>query len=121
MKKFLLDVNLSPKTAAFLQEIFDFDVIHGSAFLPAGEPDEKLVELALRNKRIIITLDLDFGEIYYLKERGNLGVIVLRIRNQTLGSANKRLKDFFQTQAENIDLDTCLVVIDEYQIRVVRP
>ena len=118
MSKFLLDVNLSPETGAFLRKTFAFDVVRST---PPELPDEAVVDLAKREQRvIIITLDQDFGEIYYLRERGRVGVLVLRLRDQTVASVNRVLAAFFRTQAHDIDLDTSLVVIDEYQVRVVR-
>src|SRR5512144_2037746 len=75
---------------------------------------------AKREQRVIVTLDQDFGEIYYLRERGRVGVLVLRLRDQTVASVNRVLAAFFHTQAHDIDLDTSLVVLDEHQVRVVR-
>ena len=69
---------------------------------------------------MIITLDQDFGEIYYLSEPGRIGVLVLRLRDQTIESVNRVPAAFFQTQAHDIDLDTSLVVLEEQQVRVVR-
>ena len=117
MSKFLLDVNLSPETGAFLRKTFGFDVVRST---PPELPDEAVVDLAKREQRVIITLDQDFGEIYYLRERGRVGVLVLRLRDQTVASVNRVLAAFFRTQAHDIDLDTSLVVVDEYQMRVVR-
>ena len=117
MSTFLLDVNLSPETGAFLRKTFAFDVARST---PPELPDEAVVDLAKREQRVIITLDQDFGEIYYLRERGRVGVLVLRLRDQTVASVNRALAAFFRTQAHDIDLKTSLVVIDEYQVRVVR-
>ena len=66
MNKFLLDVNLSPQTGAFLRETFAFDVVRST---PPDLPDEEIVARAKREQRVIVTLDQDFGEIYYLRER----------------------------------------------------
>lgn len=117
MSKFLLDVNLSPQTGAFLRETFAFDVVRSA---PPELPDEEVIAHAKREQRVIVTLDQDFGEIYYLRERGRVGVLVLRLRDQTVASVNRVLAAFFHTQAPTIDLDTSLVVLDEHQVRVVR-
>jgi predicted nuclease of predicted toxin-antitoxin system len=82
-------------------------------------PDEEVVELAKAEGRIIITLDKDFGEIYSLPGRGKIGVIVLRLRDETVESVNKTLFTFFTEQAAAIDLATSLVVIEEDTIRTV--
>ena len=118
MVKFLLDANLSPKTREHLRKKFNFDIIDLITENKHGLTDEKVIKLAKKEKRVIITFDLDFGEIYYFSERGKVGIIVLRIGNQTVESVNKALDRFFKKEAKNIDLEKSLVVIDEAKIRI---
>lgn len=95
MLKLLLNANLSPETASFLRKL-GFDV---KCLLEENLriiTDEEVVELAKREKRIILTFDLDFGEIYHLRERGQVGIIVLRLSDQTIESVNAALKKFFE-------------------------
>ena len=87
MSKFLLDVNLSSQTAAFLCETFAFDVVRST---PPELADEEIVAIAQREQRVIVTLDQDFGEIYYLRERGRVGVLVLYEFN-TMRLSHRRL------------------------------
>jgi predicted nuclease of predicted toxin-antitoxin system len=119
VKKFLLDANLSPRTSAYLADTFHFDVTDLQTRQQGKLPDEEIVILAKTEGRIIITLDKDFGEIYYLRERGKVGVIVLRLEDQTVESVNKTLYTFCSEQAANIELATSLVVIEPDTIRVV--
>ncbi|MBI2025955.1 MAG: DUF5615 family PIN-like protein, partial [Candidatus Levybacteria bacterium] len=79
--------------------------------------DAEVVNLA--KKRVIITFDLDFGEIYYFSEKGKVGIIVLRLKDQTVESVNKVLDKFFQEEVEKIAIEKSLVVIDENRIRIV--
>lgn len=118
MVKLLLDANLSPKTRKYLEEKFNFNVIDLITEDKHGLTDEKVVKFAKKEKRVIITFDLDFGEIYYLSEKGKVGIIVLRIQDQRVESVNKVLDKFFQKEADNIDLGKSLVVIDENKIRI---
>ncbi|EKE14548.1 MAG: hypothetical protein ACD_12C00436G0003 [uncultured bacterium] len=75
MIKFLLNANLSTLTKKFLQKKFDHDVKLVQDFGLGDASDEKIVALAIKEKRIIITLDLDFGEIYYFSSPKKLGII----------------------------------------------
>jgi predicted nuclease of predicted toxin-antitoxin system len=118
VNKFLLDANLSPRTKASLSDTFHFDVTDLQSQQQGTLPDDEVVLQALREGRIIITFDKDFGEIYYLRERGKVGVIVLRIEDQTVESVNKSLYTFFSEQAKEIDLTTSLVIIAPNSIRV---
>jgi hypothetical protein len=69
---------------------------------------------------VIVTFDQDFGEIYHFRERGRLGVIVLRPEDQTVESVNNLLDRFFPIQAPTIDLDTSLVILSESRVRIIR-
>lgn len=118
MSKLLLDANLSPETSEYLVRTFEFDVIDLISEYKATLNDNEVVKLAKENNRVIITFDLDFGEIYHFKEKGGLGVIVLRLNNQTTESVNKTLYKFFKSQAKSINLDNSLVILEEDKVRI---
>jgi predicted nuclease of predicted toxin-antitoxin system len=118
---FLLDENLSPETGAYLTSVFGFDVTDIITEKLRNITDLEIVAYAKVQRRVIITFDLDFGEIYHLRERGNLGVVILRLEDQTVESVNRALERFFRVDAPSIDLDHSLVVIEEKRVRVNRP
>ena len=89
MSAFLLDANLSPETREYLSRIHGFDVIDLITERKAGLGDAQVVELAKAEQRVIVTFDLDFGEIYHFAERGRIGVIVLRLDDQAVESVNR--------------------------------
>jgi len=119
VSKFLLDANLSPETRKYLAEKFKLDTIDLITEKKSSLSDNAVVKLAKLEKRIIITFDLDFGEIYYFSERGEIGVIVLRIKDQTVESVNKTLDKFFQNEASSINLERSLIIIDDNKVRIV--
>ena len=49
-----------------------------------GKSDEQIISWLQKQKRIIITGDLDFGEFFYLKSFGEIGVIILKVKSQGL-------------------------------------
>ncbi len=74
--KFIADENV-PRTTIILLREKDYDVISIWELRP-GMNDEEVVELAVKESRIIITFDKDFGRLALLKT--NIpGVILLRI------------------------------------------
>ncbi len=81
--------------------------------------DEDVVALAKELRRVVITFDLDFGEIYHSREKGKLGVIVLRLEDQTVQSVNRVLARFFNNEAAALDMDRSLVIISEHRIRII--
>lgn len=80
--KFLLDENISYKTANFLNDlgydaksIFDFNLV--------GADDERIFAKAVSEKRALVTLDSDFGQIFYFSSKKSHPVIVLRVFDKT--------------------------------------
>jgi predicted nuclease of predicted toxin-antitoxin system len=118
---YLLDANLSPRTAQFLATVFGFDVLSLIAAHMGDFPDEQVVNLAKQQHCVIITLDNDFGEIYYRHERGNIGVILLRLEDESRGAVELVLDRFFRQAAAEVDLERSLVVLTESTMRIVRP
>ena len=117
MIKLLLDANLSPKSAVFLRNLgYDTKSITEDGF--GNFTDEEVVKFALRESRIIVTFDLDFGEIYNSENFGKPGVIVLRTQNQTVEAVNKTLKSLFLNYEDKINKDRLmLIVVKENSIR----
>ena len=114
MVKFLIDENISPKTQQFLTELgFDADILK-----TRGISDEKVVAQAIEQNRVIITLDLDFGEIFHFHEKGRVGIIVLRIVPPTIENVNSVLERLLSSI--NIDeYEKSLIIVswNKYRIR----
>lgn len=121
MSRYLLDANVSPNTAQFLRDTFGVDAIHQRDVLAGSPRDEEIVARAKLDGHFIITFDLGFGERYYRQERGQVGVIVLRLRNQRRPSVEQALSRFFHREARTLNLDTSLVVIEETTVRTIGP
>jgi len=87
----------------------------------SGADDERLIDFAVAEQRILVTLDLDFGEIYYLSRRGQFGVIVVRVRPATVEKITTALTSFLKSvDLEKEKLARSLVVVNEKRFRVVR-
>ena len=119
MVKLLLDANQSPETRKFLSKKFGFDEVDLISENKTHLSDEQVVSQPKKDKRIIVTFDLDFGEIYYFKEKGRLGVIILRLEDQTVESVIRRLERFFTKEGANLNLKKKLIVLTEDKVRIV--
>jgi predicted nuclease of predicted toxin-antitoxin system len=62
--KLVVDMSLSPALAMMLTSS-GHDAVHWSAVGPANAPDDEIMAWAVANDRIIITHDLDFGDLLY--------------------------------------------------------
>lgn len=117
MLRLLLNANLSPETAQFLRQYFSFDVRCLLEDSLGKIADADVADLAKQEQRIIITSDLDFGQIYHFDKSNKLGVIVLRLSNQTVENVNEKLKRFFKEYQDDSSLPTTLVVIEDKRYR----
>lgn len=114
MLKLLVDENLSPLTVVFLRGK-GFDVLSIEEVCK-GSSDEEIAEIARRENRVIITFDLDFGEIFFLK---GMSVIVLRIRSRRPGVINRFLEACItKLRTEKVDPYGKLIVVSEGKIRI---
>lgn len=120
MIKFLLDANLSPTTSKYLVKLgFNSKSITQERL--GYLEDAEIIKLAKKEKRIIITFDLDFGEIYHQKESDTVGIIVLRLENQTLENVNFVLQQFLDKNIDRLENNLkSLIVIKKGNIRFVK-
>jgi predicted nuclease of predicted toxin-antitoxin system len=74
--RFLADENCDSEIVRSLQRD-GHDVLSVSDISPRAE-DAEVIELAVRDKRILLTEDKDFGQLVYAHGAKGLGVIFLR-------------------------------------------
>lgn len=87
----------------------------------AGAEDQQVIDFAITEGRILVTLDLDFGEVFYLSRRGRFGVIVLRVRPATVEKITETIVAFLKKiDLEKEKLSRSLIVLNEKRFRVVR-
>lgn len=85
MPKFLIDENLSPLLSNYLRNLrYDSRTVREVGL--KGKSDQELIRWIQKNKRVLITVDLDFGEFFYSKTFGKIGVIILKSKSQKLNS-----------------------------------
>jgi predicted nuclease of predicted toxin-antitoxin system len=78
--KFIGDVNVE-------KPIIDYLLANGynTKWIPDLDRrmvDEKLLELASREKRILVTNDKDFGELTFRQKRVSAGIVLFRVKGQ---------------------------------------
>jgi predicted nuclease of predicted toxin-antitoxin system len=77
--RFLLDMNLPPEMADRLRSE-GHDAVHVLSAGLADLPDREIFAYAAQEQRVLVTFDLDFGEIVGLAGETGSGVILLRLR-----------------------------------------
>jgi len=118
--KLLADENIPKSSIEFLIRK-GIDVKTLPEYGKQGSKDKEVVELAIKEGRIILTQDLDFGKIYYFHKRGQVGVILLRIKPQIPGKVNRIMGNFFsKVDLEKENLTKTLMVVEERGYRILR-
>jgi len=114
--KFLVDMALSPKTVTALKDS-NYEAVRVSKLGMAKSNDREILEYAAREGMILVTADLDFGDILALTRYKKPSVIILRLKepsservNSFLFSALPRIKDSLNKGS--------IVVINDYRIRI---
>lgn len=112
--KFLTDENIGFKIVEFLRSK-KHDVISVVESF-TSENDSTILTIAKKEKRILITSDKDFGELVYLKGLSPYGVILFRLRDESVKNKvkvlNKLLKKYEKRLKKNF------TVVTESQVRL---
>jgi len=116
--RFLLDMNLPPMLADQLRAE-GHDAVH---VLNAGYgefPDQEIFACAAAEGRVLVTFDLDFGEIAGLADPAGPGVVVLRLRRAQRQHLWDRLRIAI-AEAGGALAEGAVVLVEDTRIRVRR-
>jgi predicted nuclease of predicted toxin-antitoxin system len=111
--KFKIDENLPFLLKNLIEKGGDFTVDSVYHEGLKGISDEHLLDLCLKEKRVLITLDTDFINT----SRPNYGIIILRSRRQ----GKNAIKSIFSNFISNFDLKNSknrIVIVESTNIRI---
>lgn len=112
--KFLVDESTGVKVVHALR-IEGFDVQSVFESFP-GISDTQIIQYAYNDGRIIITNDKDFGELIYRKQMPAVGVILLRLKDE---SSENKIKIVLEVIDKYITrLKSNFIVATENNIRI---
>jgi len=81
-------------------------------------PDPDIVAKAAGERRIVLTFDLDFGDILAVARTEAPSVIIFRLRNQTPAAVNPRLFRVIRECESELATGAVVIVEDEgYRVR----
>lgn len=80
--RFKCDENLPRALSEFLAE-HGFDAMSAHQQQLSGAPDRRLLDVCVRESRVLVTLDVDFADITSYPLAKHSGVIILRLRVQS--------------------------------------
>ena len=110
--KLLIDENISPKIKEHLSE-HDLKFVRDESL---GAKDEEVTQLALKEDRVIITQDDDFGQIYYFS-KPEIRILVAKPDKQNL----EKINSLVQTGLNHLeDEEKGLFIVSKDEVRVTK-
>jgi len=115
--KFLADMGVSMSTTGALRAC-GYDAIHLREQALERLPDAEILNKAREEERIILTFDLDFGDLLAAGAHRLPSVIIFRLHNQTPSSVTPRLLGVVLECAAELTKGAVLIVEDAgYRLR----
>jgi predicted nuclease of predicted toxin-antitoxin system len=116
--RFLLDMNLPPAMADWLRA-GGHDAVHVRDLGLADLPDRDVFARAVQDQRIIVTFDLDFGEIVGLPRAEGAGVVILRLRLAGQSYLRQRLAVAIAEATAALEAGA-IVLVEDARVRIRR-
>ncbi len=116
--RFLVDMNLSPKTVTNLQQ-HGWDILRVSQVLPMDAEDSEILEFARQHNRVIITQDLDFSSLLALGGHEKPSLITFRLSVPDPEIITQKLLELLPQIASRL-AEGCAITIDDRKVRVRR-
>ena len=113
--RFLVDECLRARVAELLSDA-GHDAVHVGVVGLLGRPDTEIMEFALRDDRVVISADTDFGELLARSQASLPSVILLR-RNHDPGSQASAILAALPDISESLAVGS-IVVITSDRLRV---
>jgi len=115
--KFLADECLGLPAITFLRET-GYSVVKAKEVNSGGRPDFDILKRAIKEIRILITEDIDFGNIILYPPKLHHGIILLRFRHRSESDIHSTLLKLL-SELKPKDFKKTLVIVDadKYRIR----
>ena len=113
--KFLVDVGVGKKVEAYLLEKrYDTKAVRS---LDQRMPDQENLRLAALEKRIVITMDKDFGELVYHSGMEHCGILLLRLEDATGSEKQQVIAKILKKYADNLKNHFCVYQNQKFRFR----
>jgi predicted nuclease of predicted toxin-antitoxin system len=116
--KFLADMGVATRIVQWLKDK-GYDAVHLREEKLHRLPNGLIFEKAYLEKRILLTFDLDFGEIVALSGENQASVILFRLRNTRTLHIIERLDKVLSDTGQALE-EGAIVVVEETRHRIRR-
>ena len=113
--KFLVDVGVGEKVEEYLLEKrYDIKAVRS---LDQRMPDQEIIRLAALEKRIVITMDKDFGELVYHSGMDHCGILLLRLEDATGSEKQQVIAQILAKYVDNMKNHFCVYQNKKFRFR----
>lgn len=116
--RFLADMGVAMRVVEWLREQ-GHDARHVREEGLQRLPDDQIFAKAITENRIVVTFDLDFGEIVAVSSRQTVSVVIFRLRNTRTPHVIERLGVVLQEAGQAL-AQGAVVVAEEARLRIRR-
>ncbi len=116
--KFLLDANI-PLSSKDIFKKLNYETEHSREIGLGKASDEQIIKHAINNNQILITKDLEFGNIKKYPIKSHKGIILIRVPfYYTAKQINEVLSNFLNSlRGKEIRNSLIIVEVNKYRIR----
>lgn len=114
--KFLADMGISPRTVDFLRHL-GYDAVHLHEEGLHRLPDPDILSKTRQEGRILLTHDLDFGELMAASGANLPSVVTFRLRNMTPANVNHYLQEVATHHQDGLNKGA-VITVTEGRLRV---
>ncbi len=114
--RFLVDMGISLQTVMWLREQ-GHEVVHLREEGLHCLPDADILSKARREKRIVLTMDLDFGYLMAVSKEQLPSVILFRLEDERSETVNRQLKNVLAQCKSDLEVGS-IISVTEMAIRV---
>jgi predicted nuclease of predicted toxin-antitoxin system len=114
--RFLADMGVSERVVEWLRAN-GHEAVHLREERLHRLPDEDIFAKAIQEKRVILTWDLDFGEILALSKRHTVSAIVFRLSNTRSTNVIRRLARVLAESSQDLE-DGAIIAVEEGRHRI---
>jgi predicted nuclease of predicted toxin-antitoxin system len=113
--RFLIDVGVGRGIEQYLtEEGYDTKAVRD---IDHCMEDEKIIRLAHSEKRMVVTMDKDFGELVYHSSMAHCGVLLLRLEDAASPEKLEVVQFIMQHYSDRIKNCFCVFQHDRFRIR----
>jgi predicted nuclease of predicted toxin-antitoxin system len=111
----LVDVGVGAKVEEhLLDNNYDLKTVRS---IDQRMPDQEIIRLAALEKRIIVTMDKDFGELVYHSGMDHCGILLLRLEDATGLEKQQVIAQILSKYAENLKNHFCVYQSKKFRFR----